>query len=93
MTPFFFAARVIHKSKGLEFDSVILLGIEAEVFFGNLTDERCVFFVGVSRAKRRLVLTHEDQRPKPPNYQKRWDVTRRPHNEFLRYAIPFLVPA
>lgn len=80
----------IHKSKGLEFDSVIMLGIEEEAFFGKAADERCVFFVGVSRAKRRLVLTYADQRPKPPNYPKRWDVIRRPQNEFLGYAGPFL---
>jgi len=80
----------IHKSKGLEFDSVIMLGIEREAFFGKTADERCVFFVGVSRAKRRLVLTYADQRPKPPNYQKRWDVIRNPQNEFLEYASPFL---
>lgn len=80
----------IHKSKGLEFDSVIMLGIEEEAFFGKAADERCVFFVGVSRAKRRLVLTYTDQRAKPPNYQKRSDVIRRAQNEFLGYAGPFL---
>jgi superfamily I DNA/RNA helicase len=80
----------IHKSKGLEFDSVIMLGIEREAFFGKAADERCVFFVGVSRAKRRLVLTYADQRSKPPNYEKRWDVIRNPQDEFLGYAIPFL---
>lgn len=83
----------IHKSKGLEFESVIMLGIEKEAFFGNPVDERCVFFVGVSRAKRRLVLTHADQRPKPPNYNKRWDVARSPYTEFFGYAQPFLTPA
>lgn len=80
----------IHKSKGLEFDSVVLLGIEREAFFGKTSDERCVFFVGVSRAKRRLVLTYANQRPKPPNYEKRWDVIRNPQNEFFGYASPFL---
>jgi superfamily I DNA/RNA helicase len=44
----------IHKSKGLEFDSVILFGVENETFWGNLVDERAVYFVGISRAKRRL---------------------------------------
>lgn len=82
----------IHKSKGLEFDSVIMLGIEEQVFFGNATDERCVFFVGVSQAKRRLVLTYADQRPKPENYQKRWDVIRRPYSEFFGYAAPLVTP-
>lgn len=80
----------IHKSKGLEFDSVIMLGIERQVFFGSPDAERCAFFVGVSRAKRRLVLTHADQRPRPLNYAKRWDVQRQPQNEYFRYALPFV---
>lgn len=82
----------IHKSKGLEFDSVIMLAIEEEIFFGSPDAERCVFFVGVSRAKRRLVLTHANQRQRPANYAKRWAVDRRPQNEFFGYAKPFLTP-
>ena len=82
----------IHKSKGLEFDSVIMLAVEQEVFFGSAVAERCVFFVGVSRAKRRLVLTHADQRPRSPNYNKRWDADRRPHQEYFAYAQPFIAP-
>ena len=80
----------IHKSKGLEFDSVIMLGVEREVFFGNPDVERCAFFVGISRAKRRLVLTHADQRKRPLNYTKRWDVQRQPQTEYFGYALPFL---
>lgn len=34
----------IHKSKGLEFHSVIMLGIEKETFWGNAEEERCTFF-------------------------------------------------
>ncbi|WP_337587273.1 3'-5' exonuclease, partial [Pseudomonas aeruginosa] len=48
----------IHKSKGLEFDSVIIMAVENEIFFGNQAENRCAYFVGVSRAKKRLVLTH-----------------------------------
>ncbi|UZA42715.1 ATP-dependent helicase [Moraxella bovis] len=33
----------IHKSKGLEFHSVIMLGIEKETFWGNAEEERCIF--------------------------------------------------
>jgi len=83
----------IHKSKGLEFDSVIMMAVEQEVFFGKPDAERCAFFVGVSRAKRRLVLTHADQRPRPHNYTKRWDVDRRPHNEYFGFAAPFVTNA
>jgi len=80
----------IHKSKGLEFDSVIIMAVENEIFFGNQEENRCAFFVGVSRAKRRLVLTHADQRPRPSGWTKRWDVQRHPQNEYLGYATPFL---
>lgn len=79
----------IHKSKGLEFDSVIIMAIENEIFFGNQDENRCAYFVGVSRAKRRLVLTHADHRERPAD-AKRWDVSRSPQNEYLGYAMPFV---
>jgi superfamily I DNA/RNA helicase len=81
----------IHKSKGLEFDSVIIMAIEKEIFFGNQDENRCAFFVGVSRAKRRLMLTHTDQRLRPAGWTRRWDVQRHPQGEYLGYALPFLV--
>jgi superfamily I DNA/RNA helicase len=76
----------IHKSKGLEFDTVIALGIERETFWGNADDERSAFFVGISRAKRRLMLTVAERRERPEGYQRRWDEERSPHEEFLSYA-------
>ncbi|AJP45453.1 helicase UvrD [Alteromonas australica] len=80
----------IHKSKGLEFDSVIMMAIENEVFFGDQDANRCAFFVGVSRAKQRLVLTHSDSRKRPEGYTKRWDVNRTPQKEYLNYVQPFI---
>ena len=76
----------IHKSKGLEFHSVILLGIENETIFGKLVDERCAFFVGVSRAKERLILTESRERRlnSPPN---RWKTSRSAHDEFFNYRV------
>lgn len=76
----------IHKSKGLEFHSVILLGIENETFWGKLEDERCAFFVGVSRAKERLILTESAERrlDSPPN---RWKTSRSAHDEFFNYRV------
>ncbi|WP_038213272.1 UvrD-helicase domain-containing protein [Xenophilus azovorans] len=76
----------IHKSKGLEFDSVVLLGVEAQTFWGNQDDERAAFFVGVSRAKRRLLLTAARRRRRPAGFMRRWDEVRQPHIEFLGYA-------
>jgi superfamily I DNA/RNA helicase len=80
----------IHKSKGLEFDSVILLGVEAETFWGKEAEERCAFFVGASRAKQRLVMTVCAHRETPPSGPYRWKEKRKPHAEFLGYATPHL---
>jgi superfamily I DNA/RNA helicase len=76
----------IHKSKGLEFDTVIILGVETETFWGNADEERSAFFVGISRAKRQLWLTTSKQRGRPEGYSRRWDEERSPHEEFLGYA-------
>lgn len=80
----------MHKSKGLEFDSVILLGIENQTFWGKPDEERCAFFVGVSRAKRRLIMTVSERRETPPSKPYKWREQRVPHVEFLSYASQFL---
>lgn len=77
----------IHKSKGLESDTVIVLGVETETFWGNANEERSAFFVGISRAKRQLWLTVTEHRQRPECYQRRWDEERSPHKEFLGYAL------
>ncbi|KEL81244.1 uvrD/REP helicase N-terminal domain protein [Citrobacter freundii] len=82
----------IHKSKGLEFDSVIIMAVENEIFFGNQDENRCAFFVGISRAKRRLILTHADERQRPAN-AKRWDVHRTAQSEYFSYVTPFITAA
>ncbi|MCF6227544.1 MAG: ATP-binding domain-containing protein [Planctomycetes bacterium] len=76
----------IHKCKGLEFEKVIVLGVEKEMFWGKPDDERCAFFVGISRAKAELVLTHCHNRIKPDWFNRRWDASRSPQTEFLGYA-------
>ncbi len=80
----------IHKSKGLEFDSVIILGVENQTFWGKPDEERCGFFVGVSRAKRRLVVTMSKNRETPPSNPYRWQEKRTPHQEFFGYVMPFV---
>jgi superfamily I DNA/RNA helicase len=80
----------IHKSKGLEFDSVIILGVENQTFWSKEADERCAFFVGMSRAKRRLVLTTCQTRCTPSSNPSRWSEQRTQHREFIGYALPFL---
>jgi superfamily I DNA/RNA helicase len=82
----------IHKSKGLEFDSVIIMAVEKEIFFGDQNENRCAFFVGVSRAKQRLVLTHVDERQRPPNANGRWNIKRTAQQEYFNYVLPFVEP-
>lgn len=75
----------IHKSKGLEFDTVIIMGVEEETFWGKIEEERSAYFVGISRAKKRLLLTVCDHREKPKGAM-RWNSERKAHAEFLGYA-------
>ena len=55
----------IHKSKGLEFDTVIMLAVETGTFWGKADEERSAYFVGISRAKRRLLLSVAGRRARP----------------------------
>lgn len=79
-----------HKSKGLEFDAVVLLGIENESYFGNKDESRCTFFVGVSRAKRKLLLTYANERTRPDGFTGRWKKKRTPVSEYIEYTKKFL---
>lgn len=55
----------IHKSKGLEFKVIYLIGLESETFFGlknsndmeKVKEELSVIFVGISRAKEKIIIT------------------------------------
>jgi DNA helicase-2/ATP-dependent DNA helicase PcrA len=56
----------MHNAKGLEFDVVFMIGMEDGVFphyrsmgdAGELEEERRLAYVGITRARRRLYLTH-----------------------------------
>jgi superfamily I DNA/RNA helicase len=59
----------IHKSKGLEFPIVYLPGLDDAAFpsprsiaEGNVEEERRLFYVAMTRARRRLVLTYPNTR-------------------------------
>jgi superfamily I DNA/RNA helicase len=75
----------IHKSKGLEFHTVIVMGVENETFWGKIAEERSAFFVGISRAKQRLVLRICEHRDRPDG-AKNWSTERSPQEEFVGYA-------
>lgn len=83
----------VHKSKGLEFDSVIVLATESETYWSKPDDERATFFVGVSRAKRRLIATAVQHRAKPPSANHHWKTTRTPHHEFLKFVAAGETPS
>jgi superfamily I DNA/RNA helicase len=76
----------IHKCKGLEFEKVVVLGVEEELFWGTPTAAISEFFVAVSRAKHHLVLTHAKHRDRPEGVMKWWDEQRTPHQGFLGFA-------
>lgn len=78
----------IHKSKGLEFDTVIVMGVEAQTFWSNPVDERSAYFVAISRAKERLILSMAAHRERPEGWpsHRLWGSARQPHAEFLKYA-------
>jgi superfamily I DNA/RNA helicase len=76
----------IHKCKGLEFEKVIVLGVEHEFFWGEQDDSRAEFFVAVSRANDELILTTAAIRARPPAAPRRWDENRHVHQEFVDYA-------
>lgn len=60
----------IHKSKGLEYNSIIFVGLEDSAFwsFEKQPDEdKCAFFVALSRAKERVAFTFSKKR------KDKWD--------------------
>jgi len=51
-----------HKSKGLEHEIVVFVGLEDAAHFSSLEEETSTFFVALSRAKRRAVFTYSGSR-------------------------------
>ncbi|MFC1842119.1 ATP-dependent helicase [Candidatus Dependentiae bacterium] len=60
----------LHAAKGLEFDTIIIVGVEEGILPSarslyeddSLEEERRLFYVGITRAKERLLLTHSEYR-------------------------------
>ncbi len=60
----------IHAAKGLEFDAVVVVGVERDLLphatalneIGGIDEERRLFHVAMTRARRRLIMTHCGQR-------------------------------
>lgn len=71
----------VHASKGLEFDTVIVAGLNHGVFpskRGDIEEERRLFYVAVTRAKNRLILTWPERAP-----DWRGDLRPMPPSQFL----------
>ena len=60
----------LHSAKGLEFDTVFMVGMEEGLFphsnsftdLEQLAEERRLCYVGITRARKRLFLTHAEKR-------------------------------
>ena len=67
----------LHSAKGLEFPLVFVCGLEEGLFphsrsiddIGGLEEERRLCYVGLTRAQRKLYLTHAEQRRLHGNYR------------------------
>lgn len=56
----------IHKSKGLEYHTVVFIGLEDRAFWtynSQASEDNCAFFVALSRAKERVIFTFSKTRP------------------------------
>ncbi|GAF05573.1 UvrD-helicase domain-containing protein [Saccharicrinis fermentans] len=74
----------IHKSKGLEYNSIIFVGLEDGAFwsFEKQPDEdKCAFFVALSRAKERVAFTYSKTR------KDKWDNLR--NQDFKKIRVIF----
>lgn len=74
----------VHKCKGMEFEKVIVFGVEPQFFWGSAV--KAEFFVAISRAKAELVLTTARHRTKPDGASSRWREESPAYEELLRYA-------
>ena len=57
----------VHKSKGLEYHTVVFVGLEDSSFWNfqqSPDEEKCGFFVAFSRAIKRVVFTFSEVRPR-----------------------------
>ncbi|QNO15922.1 ATP-dependent helicase [Alkalicella caledoniensis] len=70
------AIMTIHKSKGLEYDTIFFVGLEDAAFWNiknQEEEETCTFFVALSRAKTRIFITYSGYREVGRNFNQRTD--------------------
>jgi superfamily I DNA/RNA helicase len=70
----------VHKSKGLEFDTMVMIGLDDKTWWSYTpanSEGLATFFVAVSRAKQRIVITHCAQRGSREQVAPLFDLLRK----------------
>ncbi len=88
----------VHSSKGLEFDCVFITGLEEGLFphensmsdFDGLEEERRLMYVAITRARKRLYLSHSQTRML--HGQTRYNVKSRFFEELPEAALKWITP-
>ena len=88
----------VHSAKGLEFDCVFITGLEEGLFpsersmsdFDGLEEERRLMYVAITRARKRLYLSHSQTRML--HGQTRYNVKSRFFDELPEGALKWLTP-
>lgn len=88
----------VHASKGLEFDAVFIGGVEEGLFphenammdRGGLEEERRLAYVAITRARKRLYLSHSQTRML--HGQTRYNVKSRFFDELPEEALKWITP-
>lgn len=88
----------VHSAKGLEFDCVFVTGLEEGLFpsekamsdYQGLEEERRLMYVAITRARKRLYLSHSQTRLL--HGQTRYNVRSRFFDELPEHALKWLTP-
>ena len=88
----------VHSSKGLEFDCVFITGLEDGIFphenslteTGGIEEERRLMYVAITRARKRLYLSHSQTRML--HGQTRYNLKSRFFNELPEAALKWITP-
>ncbi len=88
----------VHSSKGLEFDCVFITGLEDGIFphenslteMGGIEEERRLMYVAITRARKRLYLSHSQTRML--HGQTRYNLKSRFFDELPEAALKWITP-
>ncbi|MDI9330279.1 MAG: UvrD-helicase domain-containing protein [Alphaproteobacteria bacterium] len=88
----------VHAAKGLEFDAVFITGLEEGLFphenslssFEGLEEERRLMYVAITRARKRLYLSHAQTRML--HGQTRYNIPSRFYDEMPEHTLKWVAP-